>query len=693
MDGVSRQAVRRAADLMNAGLHAEAECAARELVSRIPEHGLAWKIYGAALLLQGKDARHPLGTAARLLRDDAETHLYLGDALYEQDQAAAAILCFRRVLKIRPDLPEGHDHLGLALHEIGAFEEALTSYDRALKLQPNLAAAHGNRGNVLRDLGRLAEAVASYRRMLELEPHIAEAHNNLGNALLALGRFEEAERCYERALELRPNSAGALVNLGRVLWELGKPRQAIVACKNAIKIRPDLADAHQLIGYASFDLGRLHEATASYGRALAMEPGSADLHAALAMAYRQMGKTADADTSCRRALDITPDFPQALALLGDLHADHGRFTAAGVSFRRALAIDENFPEGWAGIARYRKMTAADGDWREAALRCLSRSPPIRQEIILRNALGKYFDDVEDRAQAFASYRAANELSKKITPRYDRDRVARHTDAIMRHYDRQWLRLAAETTSAARGYAAQPGLERPVFIVGMPRSGTTLAERIIASHPQAASAGELGFWRWAVSRYEASEGHRASANNVLAQFSDDYLRQLDLVSPSALRVIDKMPANVMNLGLIHAALPAARIIHMQRDPMDTGLSIYFQILSAAHAYANDLEDIAHYYAQYLRLSEHWRVILPETAILSVPYEGLVSDSETWIRRMLEFIDLPWDRRCLEFYRSSGTVSTASNWQVRQPISRTSVGRWRHYERFLGALRPVGLSIVV
>jgi tetratricopeptide (TPR) repeat protein len=693
MDGVSRQAMRRAADLMNAGSHAEAEHAARELVSRIPEHGLAWKIYGAALLLQGKDARLPLGTAARLLKDDAETHLCLGDALYERDEAAAAILCFRRVLEIRPDLPEGHDHLGLALHEIGALGEALASYDRALALQPNLAAAHGNRGNVLRDLDRIAEAVASYRRMLELEPGVAEAHNNLGNALLALRRFEEAERSYERALELRPNSAGALVNLGRVLWELGKPRQAIVACKKAIEIRADLADAHRLVGYAWFDLGGLHEAAASYGKALAIEPGSAELHAALAMAYRQMGKTADAEASCRRALDIAPAFPQALALLGDLHADHGRFTAAEASFRRALAIDENFPEGWAGLARYRKMGAADGSWPEAALRCLSRSPPIRQQIILRNALGKYFDDVEDHAQAFASYRAANELSKKITPRYDRDQLARRTEATMRHYDGQWLRHAAAAASAARGRAARPGLERPVFIVGMPRSGTTLAERIIASHPQAASAGELGFWRWAVCRYEGSEGNRADAQNILARFSDDYLRQLDLVSRDALRVIDKMPANAMNLGLIHAALPAARIIHMQRDPMDTGLSIYFQILSAAHAYANDLEDIAHYYAQYLRLSEHWLAVLPETAILSVPYEGLVNDSEAWIRRMLAFIDLPWDGRCLEFYRSPGTVSTASNWQVRQPISRSSVGRWRHYERFLGPLRTVGLSAVV
>jgi hypothetical protein len=220
--------------------------------------------------------------------------------------------------------------------------------------------------------------------------------------------------------------------------------------------------------------------------------------------------------------------------------------------------------------------------------------------------------------------------------------------------------------------------RPVFIVGMPRSGTTLAEQILASHPAVFGAGELPFWGIALANsLDDSTTHVSS-------LAHDYRRLLETVSTDALRVIDKMPTNFLALGLIHAALPNARIIHMRRNPIDTCLSIYFQDFETAYSYANDLEDLAHCYGEYRRIMSHWRSVLPQNTILEVPYEGLVEHQELWIRRMLEFIDLPWDPACLNFHQSRRTVSTASSWQVRQPLNNCSVERWRHYEPFLGPL---------
>jgi hypothetical protein len=234
--------------------------------------------------------------------------------------------------------------------------------------------------------------------------------------------------------------------------------------------------------------------------------------------------------------------------------------------------------------------------------------------------------------------------------------------------------------------------RPVFIVGMLRSGTSLAEQILASHPAVFGAGELTFWGAAsAANIAGAAAVNASAIDIsdaaLVRLGEDYLRLLHGLSADALRVVDKLPTNFLFLGLIHAALPHARIIHMRRNPIDTCLSIYFQHFEAANTYVNDLEDLAHYYREYRRLMRHWRTVLPAGVMLEVPYEGLVLDLPVWSRRLLDFIELPWDPRCLDFHQTARTVVTASRWQVRQKISTSSVERWRHYEKYIGPLKSL------
>jgi tetratricopeptide (TPR) repeat protein len=630
--------------LSNAGRYRELEGNARELIAQHPDSGPIWEALAVSLLMQGKDALQALQRAASLMPNDAEAHKNLGNA--------------RR--------------------ELGRFDEAVASYRRALDIQPDSAEAHNNLGGALRALGQLEQALLSFRRALRLNPGYAEAHNNLGNALMDLGQPEEALACYRRALEIAPGYARVHGNLGDACLILGRLDEATASYRRALALSPDYVEAHNNLGNALRGLGQLEDAEASYRRALMLRPEFVEAHNHLGAVLRLQGRSTEAQASCRSALEINPNCTAALVLLADLSADGGQFAEAEELFKRAIAIEPDLAQAWAGIARLRRMTREDAAWLAQAQRLagIARSP--RQEVYLRYAIGKYLDDVGDFEQAFDSYRRANELTKQYQARFDRQNLTRAVDQIIHAHE---PRRPSPTPIAAIASA------RPVFIVGMPRSGTSLAEQILASHPKLFGAGELTFWKAAAAGYQASASDEHSSANLLRKLAEDYLRLLQDLSADALRVTDKMPANFLFLGLIHAALPNARIIHMQRNPIDTCLSLYFQHFESAHPYANDLEDLAYYYAQYLRLMRHWRAALPRQVMLDVPYERLVNEPEAWSRRMLDFIGLPWHSRCADFHQTARNVTTASKWQVRQRINRSSVDRWRNYEKFIGPLQKL------
>jgi tetratricopeptide (TPR) repeat protein len=629
--------------LLNAGRYVELEIKARELLRLHPNAAVVWQVLGVALARQGKDALQVLTTAAQLLPEDAGVH----------------------------------NNLGNALGRLGRFDHAVASYRRALALRPDFAEAHNNLGRTFLDLGQAAAAADSCRRALELNPHYAEAHDNLGSAMLELGRPDEAAASYHRALEIQPDIAETHNNLGNAMLELGRTDEALASYRRALQVNPEFAEAHNNLGNGLRTLGQLDAAVAGYRRAIEIDPNFAGAHRNLGIALRLQGHTAEAIASCRRSLEIEPRSAATLTVLADASADNGQFVDAENLFKRAIGVEPESAEAWSGIARLRTMTRADAAWLAQAQRIADQPPAPRKEIQLRYAIGKYCDDVGDFDQAFVHFRRANELTKQHRTKHDRLQLTQIVDRIAQTYDTAWF-------EKARIHALESPL--PVFIVGMLRSGTTLAEQILASHPAVFAAGELTHWNTAAAAYQASSEHEASG--LLRKRAHDYLQLLRGLSRGALRVVDKMPTNFAFLGLIHAALPNARIIHMRRNPIDTCLSIYFQDFEAAVSYANDLEDLAHYYTEYVRVMNHWRSTLPPQAILDVPYEGLVSDQETWSRRMLDFIGLPWDPRCLEFHATHRTVITASKWQVRQKISDSSVLRWRNYEKFLGPLLRLG-----
>ena len=293
-------------------------------------------------------------------------------------------------------------------------------------------------------------------------------------------------------------------------------------------------------------------------------------------------------------------------------------------------------------------------------------------------MGKFCDDTQDYDQAFAHYRRANELKKRFGQPFDRDNQQKMVDALVQYF-------TPEVTHCHWPGASDS--ERPLLIVGMPRSGTSLTEQIIASHPDTFGAGELRFWGKAGSEHKLATFAAQFDKAPLAEIAQAYLAELDGYSKDALRVVDKMPSNFLKVGLIHAVFPNARILHTMRNPVDTCLSIYFQNFNLGHTYASDLEDLAVYYRQYHRLMAHWRAVLPKEVFLELPYEQLVEDQEGWSRKIIEFIGLPWDERCLEFYKTDRKVGTASNWQARQPIYKTSKERWRNYAPYVEPLLPL------
>ena len=458
---------------------------------------------------------------------------------------------------------------------------------------------------------------------------------------LELGRLEDAAACYQRAAQLNPN-------LPEVRFGLGNIQRA---------------------------LGRLDQAASNFRRALELQPRNSQVCAQLGITLRLMGRTEEADATLAQALELEPTMTAAMLALADVRADRGQFADAEAQLRRALSVNPNLAEAWAGLARLRPMTTDDAGWLESAQRLVAGPLRPRQAISLHYAIGKYFDDTGEYEQAFDSFRRANELTRLHTRRYDPVQLAQTVDRFIDLFDQPWL---AQTRSV------EVAAERAVLVVGMARSGTSLVEQILVAHPAAVGAGELVYWSDASRYFHAAMERGEGAAAVVARLGTDYQRLLQQLSADAPRVVDRMARNFMFLGLLHAALPGARIIHVQRDPVDTGLSIYTQDFGTVLACADDLDDLAHYYGQYQRLMRHWRQLLPQQAMLELSYEQLIGRQEACTRRLLEFVGLPWDSRCLDFHQAERSVVVMSRWQLRQKLNAASIGRWRHYARHLGPL---------
>ncbi|HTS51637.1 MAG TPA: sulfotransferase [Burkholderiales bacterium] len=502
-----------------------------------------------------------------------------------------------------------------------------------------------------------------------------------GDQLLREGAYREALEIFRQLVDRDGRDAIARNGLGNSLAQLGQYSEAEAEFKRLIGIKPDLPEAHFNLAGVYNATGRYHDAEPALRRALKLRPSYIDARVRLGSVQLMLGRVSEAQDNFEKALRVSPRHLNALTGMGQLRALMGQFAEAETLFKQVLELDERASYAWASLVSLRRMTAADSAWVKKAEALAAAGLSGVDEAALRFAIGKYYDDIQDFPRAFRSYERANQLHKMRAVPFDRDGLVHFVNDLVRVYTPEAL------ASARRGGSDST---RPVLVVGMPRSGTSLVEQIIASHPAVAGAGELGFWTAVVHKHETAVRQQLLDESLRKKIAADYLRELAVHSGSAQRVVDKAPANIDYLGLIHSVFPNARLIYLRRDPIDTCLSCYFQQLGPALNFTMDLEDLAHYYREHQRLMAHWRRVLPADALLEVPYEELVSEQEPWTRRILEFLNLPWDPRTLDFHQNTRAVATASAWQVRQKIYKTSVQRWRNYKKFIGPLLELGDS---
>lgn len=665
----------KALRLHQAGRAAEAEPLYREVLAVAPRHADALHLLGI-VCLQGRrweEAAALIGQAVAINDRDAAYRCNLGTALRELGRWAEAVEAYAGAVRLAPDHLDAHYNLGVTLQDMGRLPEAAVHFREALRIRPEHAEARYRHGTVARGLGMLREAADDFRAVTLARPDTLQVRIDLAATLMALGDRKGAAAQYAAMLCFEPSHADALIDLGNGRQDDGRLAEAVVLYRRALRAAPDHPLAHYNLAGALQGQGRPNEAVAGYRAALRVRPENPEALYNLGVALQALNQSERAVEAYRAALRLAPAYPRALHGLAHTLTELGDFAGARRQFERALAAAPDDPCSWAGLASLGRMTEADRPWFEHAGALLARGPDDQGAMFLHYAMGKFGDDTGDFDAAFGHFGQANAIARRHATPYDPAEMEAAVSRIIAHHDAAFFGRLRDHGSES---------ERPCFIIGMPRSGTTLVEQIIASHPDGFGAGELSYWNDLVDRHLEPVLTGRLTGTDIAGFADGFLATLNAVAPGSARVVDKMPGNFLWLGPIHAAFPRARILHMRRDPLDVCLSIYFQNFVGSHRYAYDLGDIAHYYRQYHRLMGHWRRVLPADTLLDVPYEAMVDDTAGWARRIIGFLGLDWDERCLRFHDTERRVATASAWQVRQPIYATSKRRWRHYEKFLG-----------
>ncbi len=612
----------------------------------------------------------------------AAAHYNRGNALKEIKRLEDAIASYDRAIALAPDFVEAHSNRGIALQALKRLEEALVSYDKTIALKPDFAQAHFNRGNALKELKRLEEALVSYDKAIGLKRDFPEAYSNRGNALYELKRLEEALVSYDKAIALKPDFED-YYNRGIALKELNRFEEALVSNDKAIALKPDFAEAYSNRGNALKELNRLEEALVSYDKAIALKPDFAEAHSNRGTALKELDRLEEALVSCDKAIALKPELATAYNNKGNVLKDLGRLDEARAAFLKAIDIDPMSADAYFNFADLKKF--GPGDPHLAAMEKLVAKPEGLSEadrMKLDFALGKAYGDLKDHRRSFQHLLAAN-AAKRATISYDEEEVLTRFDEIERTFARELI--------AAKSDAGDPS-QRPIFILGMPRSGSTLAEQILASHPMVHGAGELKTFGEIVLAIRQPidapvpypEFVPVLDASALTSIGTRYLASVHERAPDGERVTDKMPSNYLFAGLIHLTLPNAKIIHTVRNPVDTCISCFSKLFTTGQNHTYDLGELGRYYKRYEHLMEHWRRVLPPSRILDVQYEDVVADLETQARRILAYCELPWDDRCLSFHETDRPVRTASATQVRQPLYKSSVGRWHEYEEFLGPL---------
>jgi tetratricopeptide (TPR) repeat protein len=599
-------------------------------------------------------------------------------AAYSAGKLGEAEALCRQNLEQQPDHIASLQVLAAVAGQIGAPRRGIELLQKVTTLQWSLPEGHIQLAKLLRLDGQVSEATETLQRAIALDPESAAAYNDLGLLHLAEGDPTQALVCFNRAIEISPELAIAHYNKGLGLQRQGLSTEATAAFRRAIAIAPDCAEAHaKLANLLSIDDAR-DEVLACLRRAAAAKPESGLAFLCKARIYVEEGNAAAAEELARRATELDPQNSDAYCLLGSILMQLGRFHDAAAAYDLGIALNRGQVAAYHELVHVKRLTEADRALM-AQMECMLKEyeQAEEQQADLHFALGKAYDDLGQYESAIQHFDDGNRLKHRTNGPYT---PAGHVAGV----DRQIATFAADffASNAELGSDCQ----MPILIVGMPRSGTTLVEQILSSHPHVAAGGELGFWGEQAVSFTMSAAGGIDPGWAAAAVRD-YQALLSGISPTARRVTDKLPHNFLYLSLIHSVFPRARIIHCRRHPIDTCLSIYFQNFARRMDFAYDRDDLLAFYRQYQRLMAHWRSVLSAECFFEIQYEELVANREPWTRKMIAFCGLEWDDACLHSERNPRPVRTASVWQARQPVYQSSVARWRHYEPWLGPLREL------
>jgi tetratricopeptide (TPR) repeat protein len=614
-----------------------------------------------------------------------EVIFLLGVACQQQNRLGEALAHFRRALPLRPNDANVIYHLGLTCQALGSHEEAGVHFRQSIRLRPNFAAAYFSVGNTHLHFGQLDEAILHYRQAIRLQPSRGPAYLNLASALQLQGRLQEAAECLRDFLSRQPQYPEGQYNLGNVLVAMRRLEEAAVHYQEAIRLQPNFPQAHNNLGSVFLELGKVDEAIEHFALAVRLQPDYVDAYVNLGSALHQRQQVAAAVEAYLQLLRIQPHNALAHNNLAEAYLELGDTPQAQIHLREALRNDPAFVQPLLHLAANGFYSDAEPGIEQIKARIMD--PHLSHDLAsrLHFVLGYLLDLAGATDEAFDHFSRANALRRSVLKQ---NGTAYDARAHSQRIDRLIAFFSPEFFERTRGFGLMT--EVPVFIVGMPRSGSTLVEQILSQHSQVHGAGELKDVSRLVTELPAKLAAANSYPECLAELNaatardlgGAHLRELTRRGGSAARVTDKMLDNYLYLGLLAALFPRARVIHCKRDPRDVCLSCFFQFFKGL-SFTWDLDDLGRHYREYERLMAHWRTVLP-LPMLEVAYEDVVADLESISRRLVAFCELEWEDRCVRFHENQRLVQTISRVQVRKPLYTSSVGRWRRYAAHLGPL---------
>jgi Flp pilus assembly protein TadD len=563
------------------------------------------------------------------------------------------------------------------LHQSGEFAEAEQLYSAIAEAEPHLPDPIHLLGVLAHQTGQNAKAIELIEQAISLRPDVSQYYTNLGVALTAVGRFRDAVKTLGRAIELAPEAQQPLVNLGNVYFNVGQFQHAVQCFQKALRIKPDHQPALLNLGISMRVLGNNAQSVEIFSLLLRLNPKSTMALSNLGLSLNNLGHTEKAIESLSLAIQFDPEGPMAATNLAAVYAQTGEFEKAELIARDVLHRHPTYCRAFSVLSKL--GTSIDQDDAERLSQLVEMSTlPVDDMIAANYSLARYYDRQQQYEQAWSQASVANgKRVKRHDYRSHEQYITRLTEAYSKEY------FARETT----GHQSN----RPVFVVGLPRSGTSLVEQILASHPLVHGAGELDEFEQLRQKLDSTpslenaypESMSGLTQQTVLESAERYLARIESLNASAERVVDKLPDNFLHLGLIATLFPNSRVIHCRRHPLDICVSCFLEDFEYVD-YTTDLDLFVDYYLAYDRLMKHWEQNLP-IDLMSVQYETFVENPAVEIRRLIEFCGVDWDDNCLNFHVHERTVRTPSSYAVRQPIFKSSAGRWRNYQ---SELRDVG-----